>query len=160
MSTRPMVTTIHNNGRQVSDSYFTSNKIFNVRLNGSALTSANTRQEDTARLEYRFWWFSYGNPAATCKSRFVCTKLDGNVCGDYGIRVSDSAGVSEICHPTSSYYGTVGNGKAFHLSLWHLLPRPNMQLSCYVWCTEDGSLPSGPGLGASLPSDFLKEVVS
>ena len=139
---------------QVADYYFTPDKVFHIKLNGS---SAASEGSGLARLHYRFWWLGQGATDNTCQSRFVCSKLEGNICGNYGLRVTDNSGHKDICYSSSDFQGHVNSGKALHVAIWHL-HKPDMDLSCYVWCTENGSLPE-PSEGQPVSTEFLQEIV-
>ena len=81
-----------------------------------------------------------------CISSFICTQLNGNVCGDFGISLmygpdSKSKKFSSMsCFEENRYLGLLKDDNHLHIyqvhKKWH-----QYNVTCYFWCTSDGQLP-------------------
>ena len=74
------------------------------------------------------------------------------------LKVSDSSGSSEVCLSGSVRRGSVRHGRALRVSVWHV-PRPEMELSCYLWCTGSGD-PPPQAANASVDDTFVEELIN
>jgi hypothetical protein len=97
--------------------------------------------------KYRFQWHGR-NP---CHSNYVCTELEGNICGDFGVSLSyrlpgDSFGqkgeerVTDVCYEQYVYEGTVTDEHSLEIKLW-FHPDAVFHAECFIWCTTEGNLP-------------------
>ncbi len=59
-------------------------------------------------------------------------------------KVSDSSNSREVCLSGSLYRGRVKPGRTFRAGVWHVA-KPDLDLNCYLWCTDDGEPPKGEG---------------
>ena len=107
-----------------------------------------------SRVHLNFQWLGAGK----CISQFVCGKMLGNPGGDYSVEVEDFSGSKELCSPGSLYTGSVMPNTNFTVSLW-TLKKQDMDLSCYLWCTANGSLPESPPESSFQP-DVTQELVT
>ena len=95
----------------------------------------------------------------TCKSRLICNSLLGNPCGDYGLEVSSSsAQASKVCHRGEIVEGKLSYNQLLKLRLWYA-QGAEFQLSCYLWCTDDGELPSEVD-DVEIETDLIVAIVS
>lgn len=95
------------------------------------------------------------------KYNFVCVTLEGNSCGDYGLRlkVSDASGesvslVDNVCHAGVVHRGDLGPGSSLDIGLWYA-HRALFRVQCYFWATNNGALPT-----PSVDSGSAIEIVS
>ena len=63
----------------------------------------------------------------------------------------------EVCLSGSICRGSVQPGRSLRVSVWHV-PHPDMELTCYFWCTADGEPPSKDGVGA-IDDQMVEELV-
>ena len=102
---------------------------------------------DLCRQKNRFEWHGRSD----CQSNFVCTRLDGNVCGDFGVTLSygltgaelTSREDTEVCQERYSYKGAVSDGHSLEIQLWYRRGT-EFQAECFMWCTAEGGLPDVP----------------
>jgi hypothetical protein len=92
-------------------------------------------------LGRRFQWH---RPNETCQFNFVCSRLDGNVCGSYGVRVTtgaggDGSGVTDICRVGEHLKTDLNGGDEVDVGYW--FTERAETAACYFWCTADGALP-------------------
>ena len=97
--------------------------------------------------KYRFEW----RGRRGCESNFVCSRLDGNVCGDFGVALSygltgvqlSSRRDAEVCQAGRAHRGNVTDGRALEIQLWYRRGA-QFQVECFMWCTPGGRLPANP----------------
>ena len=93
-----------------------------------------------------------------CKSSFVCGKLDGNSCGDFSVDVQDSSDKPmQICMTGEVYQGHVDQGGEFLIDLWYS-EGSVFNVSCYLWCTQDGHVPK-TNENSTITESTRKELV-
>ena len=94
-----------------------------------------------------------------CKASFICTHLDYNICGDYGIKISTSGGDSgSVCYENYISQATVEPGTEMEMELWYE-SGAKFNATCYFWCTEDGNLPSKFDDSNFASDDLLENLV-
>ena len=92
-----------------------------------------------------------------CTFNLVCSKLDGHICGDYGViaqhlpQVNGSIAGS-VCSVGQVVSYDVVPGDFIELSLWTTSQTGHNDYNCHFWCTRNGSLPFIPATN-SLPID-------
>ena len=81
-------------------------------------------------------------PHENCTFGLICSDLEGNICGDYGLTVSTAAAAEavDVCHAGELYSGPVDNIHGVELKLWYH-NGTRFRAACHFWCTGDGSLP-------------------
>ena len=89
------------------------------------------------------------------ESRFVCTKLDGNPCGDYTLTINE---IKPLCRENKVESRLLSPNETFNLTL-DFEVGSNFEIQCYFWCTKDGLLPI-PFQTSIGQSDIIKEIVS
>ncbi|TRY78589.1 hypothetical protein TCAL_04995 [Tigriopus californicus] len=101
-------------------------------------TSGSSCQGDKCQLTYRFSWLG----EEPCNSSFVCHKLDGNPCADYGLqlRFNGQEDRVPVCYEGQLHMGQLDTNDFIDISLWHL-PHSIFDSNCYLWCTDNGKLP-------------------
>lgn len=110
----------------------------------SGLKATNCDEYGVCRLKFTFQWL---NPEAVCMSNFVCSKLEGPICKEYGIRFHQVTreGIvitnESVCEPGLIVGGTIGAGQLGMVELWYQQNFPMFNADCYFWCTSDGNLP-------------------
>ena len=121
---------------QVVNHVLASSKIYRFSAkNASAVLSESSGK--VASIRHSFYWRGQDN---FCKSNFLCSKLSGNPCGDYGIEVSDSLGSKDVCLVGDLYKGQVERGEAFTIKIW-ASDENDVDFNCFLYCTENGELP-------------------
>ena len=152
----------------------TSVKIYHLAMDGEHCSGNYT---DRVSHHHNFIW--HGQEA--CQSRMVCSKLSGNPCGDYGVSVGDSSGKKKhnfnfdfpnytffllsvekktLCLKGDLHRGQVEPHTSLSVEIWHV-PSPDMNMSCYLWCTESGQLPivdSEDLVNSTFISDFVRKI--
>ena len=114
------------------------NKIYELVEKGdSCINSTICRDQIT------FHW----HHDSICKSSFFCPKLDGNVCGDFGITVNYgpfqemAQYAATVCYQNFGYKGQMVR-RSF--ASMHLVYKEHISYNatCYFWCTESGEPPA------------------
>lgn len=95
----------------------------------------------------------------SCKSTTLCTTLNDNVCGDYGIVVGEGGrDLGNICYKNRFYSHLVSPEKSqTTIDLWWY-QGAKFQATCYFWCTADGSVPASPS-GIPISNEMLVSLV-
>jgi hypothetical protein len=91
-----------------------------------------------------------------CHSTLLCTVLDGNICGDYGM----VAGNVTVCHEGVDYEDSLESGQMYDVRAWYAAAWPDSHrgAECYFWCTSDGGAPPAPG--AKIDSALINSLVN
>lgn len=97
----------------------------------------------------------------TCTSKFICTKLTENICGDYGLTLlyslrNQGDQVKDVCHENELFVQELNEGESAEVILWSV-PESEYNMQCYFWCTSDGEL---PGVQPQPDSRLLESLVS
>ena len=103
----------------------------------------------------------------SCSGSLLCTVLSGNVCGDYGILISkneDDSNQMDICRSGFKHNISLDQGDELQLDLWDN-GRGSYDVNCFLWCTEDGELPSAAatgqtGVGVDLEESLVGQLKS
>ena len=76
--------------------------------------------------------------------------MNGNVCGDHELALTfasttiDSvSNSSTVCYQGFNYGGTMEQFDTLDITLWYR-SQSQIQSSCYLWCTDDGLVPTLP----------------
>ena len=72
---------------------------------------------------------------------FTFFSFTGHVCGDYGIKFHAPGFNQTICTQGELVQGELTPNHIGSISIW-MTPHSKFQGSCYLWCTENGELPS------------------
>lgn len=140
--------------------------VYNITLSGSAKGSSGSggAQQGSARevcsmeksvvggsgtcwLSTSLQWFG----KQPCSVRTICTRLRGNICGDYGLVVNHVSGSNgtlikstNLCFENQLVEYSANSGEIVDIRLWYLVkPGPN-DVNCFSWCNLGGSLPTLP----------------
>lgn len=103
-----------------------------------------------------------------CSYTFVCPSLKGNICGEYGISVTDTTlGSAEVCYEGAALKGVLNPGDGLDVSLWFLKASAAaaFKVECYFWCTASvantgGALIPEGSVGEIASNQFLQFFVS
>ena len=99
----------------------------------------------------------------SCQAKFICSRLTGSPCGDYGLTVSyynDGQQTSDVvCHAGHLYEGVLQHEGTIDLALW-FVPGARFEATCYLWCSESGSLPHRPGTTFRLSNSLLNSLTN
>ena len=88
--------------------------------------------------------------------------LEGEPCGEYALVVTQPNEVEGqmLCHAGHEYTGQIGFNQEVELELWHShAADEDLEVSCFVWCTEDGELPQEPP-ATDISTDLIVAIVS
>ena len=85
----------------------------------------------------------------------MCTSLEGNVCGDYGIAAG--ANGSSVCYENEEHRGDLGSGEVYSVAAWSTGRDSSMRAECFFWCTGGGGPPSAKG---ETDRDLIEALVS
>ena len=70
-----------------------------------------------------------------CEQNFYCSVLDGNVCGDFGLKLHDSTNQSiDVCHEKHLYKNALEHHMT--IELWYV-NSAQFNLHCHFWCHND-----------------------
>lgn len=94
----------------------------------------------------------------------MCPKLNGNICGDFGITMVGDDGVEQhkFCHEGHMKAIELAAGEKAAIKRWYS-GEFDANLCCYFWCTADGSLPESQqdiGDDQTGVQSVLKEMVN
>ena len=111
-------------------------------------------------LKMPFLWLKSSSYAL--QTRFVCTRLDGNVCGDYGIGWGNKSYpvVRDACYQNHVHKGVLdadNNQLAMHF--WKQDQAESFNAKCFLWGSRNGALPSRSGF-VSISKRNRKLIVS
>lgn len=107
-------------------------------LQGDALIFKNSRKEK-------------------CSSHLLCSSLNGNICGDFGLHLDKANQSKCVCYEQKCYLGSVEPGHHFNISLWNYSDA-EFEAECFFWCTETGQLPPAPP-NKSKDKNILNQLV-
>ncbi len=108
----------------------------------------------------------------SCKASLICPRLDGNVCGDYGLTiaftphwlqdslVSEYAGFKSVCHEGHLTTGMLSTNDRMQFSIWKHKDADDVSGFCYFWCTRDGTIPSARVAAVKPPDNLDNELES
>ena len=130
-----------------------SSTIYHIALDASQLPAdVSGNSSATHHDVHVFRWL--GRDA--CLSSFICGKLEGNACGDYGVSVAGS----DVCLSGDLRRGRVESGETLTVDIWHVRSGldDEMDISCFLYCTDDGGLPDFDP-DSLVDNDFVDELV-
>ena len=76
-----------------------------------------------------------------CIFKIFCSRLEGNVCGSYGIDVLHHDNVQSLCNRGQLITRNLAHNTTLSLKLWHSNDA-FVDYACYFWCTGDGNIPT------------------
>ena len=125
-----------------------------------SITSSRDSDEPSSSPGMYEHIFEY-HRSKTCNGNLVCTQLSLNICGDYGLRLTVENGgnssQSDICTTGLKQGIALSQDDRVQLDLW-FTGNGGYDLQCFLWCSEDGSLP-GPsgetGVGVDLEESLV-----
>ena len=130
--------------------------MYHFRVNASSSESVPACPgKQHCYLEHRIKSYS------ACKLAAICSTLGGDSCADYGVEIDvgdDSKGPIKICDERILAEKDLGANEDGRVRVWYT-GEWHSDVSCYVWCTEDGEIPVRPKAD-SLGGDFIKDLVS
>ena len=77
-----------------------------------------------------------------CQSKTMCTEMSGNSCGTYGLSVTANGQETSLCFKDQVISEPAQPGSVIKINLWQL-KEAQLDFTCYIWCTADGSTPLG-----------------
>ena len=73
----------------------------------------------------------------SCDYTFVCSVLDGNICGSYGVEIDHSVEEEQdVCNQGEIFNGTLLSGQTLAVSLWYTQHMTAKDPNCYLWCRD------------------------
>ena len=103
-------------------------KIYHLEYNTSVLSTTN---EYISHINRYFLWLHDDS----CQSKFVCTSLNGELWGRYGIKVQNAdEEVFRITKNGAVLENILDFNEWLEVTIWYL---PNTQIdsiSCFLWC--------------------------
>ena len=108
----------------------------------------STCHERLCSKQAGFVWYS----EMGCHSHFMCTKLDGNICGNFWVNIAkvNSSAVVSVCQENVIYRNQLASTEPLAVQLLYT-KEARFDLVCYIWCAADGEngLPIEKPLGNS-----------
>lgn len=156
---RPLVL-IQLQGRvEVAQHPFTGPEEIQVAISSAVMYNLSLGNIDTtdnakAPATILFEWLGDGS----CSGAAICPALGGNVCGDFGLTLSKPWPQTRVCQRARNYAFTLESGESLSVGLW-FEAGSFVLFQCYLYCTEDGTLPLIPK-GTKIEDDVIAEVVS
>ena len=83
--------------------------------------------------------FNY-KQGSSCKFKFICSRLGGNVCGSYGVDLILHNDTFSPCHHGQLKTGRLDSGMSLSMELWYT-DQSLLDVACYFWCSKDGHMP-------------------
>ena len=119
----------------------------------SSCTDGSSRCEISTDLQY----FATGS----CDFTFVCSVLDGNPCGSYGIKVglANEEEDHDVCNVGQTVNGTLTSGQTLEVSLWYTEHMTAQDPKCYLWCRDPLERNKTEKNSNSIDEDTLKDLV-
>jgi hypothetical protein len=75
-----------------------------------------------------------------CQANFVCSRLEGNVCGDYGVGVAfGDQQEADVCYAKEVHSGRLEFYSVAEISIWYLDAADDFLIDCHFWCAGNGS---------------------
>lgn len=95
---------------------------------------------------------------SACISNFICSVLNDNPCGDFGLELTYSQGkTQDVCFVGELHRETLNASASLEVDLWYGKAKKK-DISCFFWCTKDGHLPKPPQ--NLVDKSFLLKLVS
>ena len=87
----------------------------------------------------------------------ICNSLGGNICGDYGLSVSQD---KKICHGHELYQLPLVQGRVIDLNVWWTnVTSEEASICCFLWATTSGNLPDRVGPQGT-PINIIDELLT
>ncbi len=102
------------------------------------LTSSNVPECNVEKCSSSFSFHYYGSEP--CQTRLVCPFFSENLCGDYQLSLGHEDQEIAVCQDHQVIKRVLEPDQKLQLSFWHL-SKVEPVVSCFLWCTMDGSLP-------------------
>ncbi len=96
-------------------------------------------QEPVCSTQWNFRWLGDG----LCHATVLCPVLGETalVCAKFGMTVSFAEQKDHrICQEGAMKDDELASGESFSIRLWYT-SQSDFDVNCFVWCTDDGSLP-------------------
>ena len=108
-------------------------KIYQIKFN-STLDEPCTSKLCTCTSSLA-WYSELG-----CHANFMCTVMNGNACGDFGIQLSHkNSSKTDICNKNKIFTKQLSSLDYLTIDLWHT-PTSRFDVVCHAWCSSrDGS---------------------
>lgn len=97
----------------------------------------------------------------SCQFAFVCSRLEEEPCGDFGIELAYPAMGSasdQVCHPGAIHRSKLESGETANITLWHMASA-KVEAQCFAWCTQDGQIPFLSDSDGEGVSDLLQNLL-
>ena len=97
----------------------------------------------------------------SCSAHFMCPVLKGNVCGNFGITLSNfekGENKTDVCYENACFLGKIEDSGKIEIELWHS-PNAEYEAECFFWCTTDGNLPA-PSPNSSQNNALIETLVT
>ena len=96
------------------------------------------------------------NGQENCTFGFICSRLEGNSCGDFGLELERDE-TDQVCHASKLHSLTLSTGDETKINLWYS-GNFSSEIACYYWCTHDGRIPQKPE-SQKLDKNVLDDLV-
>ena len=103
--------------------------------------------------------FNWLREDSMCQASFTCGKLDGNVCGEFGVnfKVGEGTNGTDVCYIHEVVRQNITAYDNVEVSLWHVQDA-SVSVKCYLWCSDTGKVPtliSGPKANPDLVQNLV-----
>ena len=99
-------------------------------------TKTDCNEGEMCKSSIKYTWFS----PFPCQLNFVCSKLTGNICGDYGLNLIKDQDHVPICHPFLNYNQTLNSMESIQIEFWQTEDNDKFNLSCQFWCNSNQNI--------------------
>ena len=90
-------------------------------------------------------------------SNFVCTKFEGNPCGEFGIQLGHLDETTEVCFEGELHSNILEFYSQLNISVWYLKgDQYKFELDCHLWCSTD--LEASPPARHELSDEEMETV--
>ena len=95
---------------------------------------ACAENEIRCSTSYKFQWLWEDQ----CTVNFACSKLQGNICGEFGVAVLTGSSETRVCQEKTVVQTNLSFYSALEIEIW-TLQKADFAINCQFWCDRDES---------------------
>ena len=84
--------------------------------------------------------YSFTKYDGQCNGSLICTQMEGNACGTFGISLVSDQGKQDVCHAGVEHYFSMRFFSSVDVEVW-MVKGEKFALNCMLWCSEEGEVP-------------------
>ena len=122
--------------------------VYNIEITNDSIEQCD--QDLCYKSSILKWYSPY-----PCQAILHCNSLSGNICGDFGIKMTIKNHTVNICQPNQYYQGSLFSMDTAKIQFWYTEDTGSYNISCKLWCDHPKTFVMSQNSSSTIPAGMI-----